>query len=73
MKLDEVKAQIGKLHDAQCAILRAKSRWMSQGEHNTKYFFNLEKANAKAKARNKIRNEKGQLVSRYNEIIEEQV
>ena len=46
---------------------------MSQGEHNTKYFFNLEKANAKAKVMHKIRNEKGQLVSRYNEIIEEQV
>ena len=46
---------------------------MSQGEHNTKYFFNLEKANTKAKVMHKIRNEKGQLVSRYNEIIEEKV
>ena len=30
-------------HKAKRAIFRSKSKWFKEGEHNTKYFFNLEK------------------------------
>ena len=36
------------------AILRSKASWYKEGERNSKYFFNLEKARAGAKNMTKI-------------------
>ena len=45
IKIDSIKAELNKemRYVAQGAILRAKVRWYTEGEHNSKYFFTLEK------------------------------
>ena len=50
-KIDKVRKEMDacKIIDAQGVILHSKARWFSQSEVNTKYFFSLEKRNAKAK------------------------
>ena len=39
---------------AQSAIFRSKSTWYNEGEKNTRYFYNLERARSSAKNMNKI-------------------
>ena len=53
-KIDNLQNKLNRelRSDAEGAILRAKSRWVSQGEHSSKYFLSLEKRNAKAKIMN---------------------
>ena len=50
-KIHEIKLELTKEStvDAQGAILHAKARWVSEAEHNSKYFFALEKRQAKNK------------------------
>ena len=53
----------------QGAKLRSKARWVEEGEKSTKYFFNLERYNAKAKIMNSTYNECGLLTSNPKEIL----
>ena len=74
-KIDEAKRELEKVNKrkAEGAMVRARTRWVQEGEHCTKYFLNLEKAKAKAKAMNKIETEKGEIVTNSSRILEEQV
>ena len=71
-KIDEIRQKLDKLnfHDAQGAMLRAKARWASQGEHNTKYFYNLEKTNATNKVMNAAINDNNEVVTNSEKILE---
>ena len=70
-KIDALRLEINKekLYDPQGAILRAKARWMSQGEHNTKYFYNLEKQNAKNKIMSQVYNERNELQVNPEQVL----
>ena len=48
--------------------LRSKVKYIADGDKNTKYFFNLEKSNAKAKLFPNIELEDGSIVSNQHEI-----
>ena len=70
-KIDFLKAQINKetTYDAQGAMLRPKTKWMSEAEHNTKYFFNLEKKNARAKVMSQTYDDHGKLVNQPERVL----
>ena len=73
-KIDDLKAKLDKemINDSNGAILRAKARWVSQAERNTKYFYALEKRNAKAKTMSMVYDEKGNLVVQPEKILKTQ-
>ena len=50
-KLEKIYKQ-----ESKGAGIRARTRWMEEGEKSTTYFLNLEKSNAKKKTRNNTRN-----------------
>ena len=70
-KIDVINRELEKdrLQDAQGAMLRSKVRWISQAEHSTKYFFNLEKSNAKAKIMKVVCNQ-GKIERNANRILQ---
>ena len=70
-KIDEIKSKLTKigLHDAQGAMLRAKVRWTSQGEHNTAYFYGLEKRNATNKIMNAVYDENNEIETKSESIL----
>ena len=45
LRYDNFKSELQSLYEnkGKQAMFRAKCRWVEQGEHPTKYFFNLEK------------------------------
>ena len=53
-------------------IFRSKAKWAAEGEKNTKYFFNLEKARSNAKTCQAILKEDGTLVEDIEKILHEQ-
>ena len=53
------------------AMVRSRARWVEEGEHSTKYFFNLEKRNYNNKTLQCIRKSDGTISSDSNEILEE--
>ena len=50
-KIDQIESEVEQFsrYEVQGLILRSKARYVSQGEHSTKYFFNLEKEMHKQK------------------------
>ena len=70
-KIDSIKLQLDKenLYDAQGAILRSKVKWTSQAEHSTKYFFSLEKRNAKNKVMNATYDSSGTITKNQGTIL----
>ena len=70
--IDELKGKISKIENikVQGAIMRSKSRWVSQGEHPTKYFFNLERRNAQSKAMNQILDTHNRLTRNPEKILQ---
>ena len=52
-------------------LLRSKTRWISEGEKATKYFFSLEKRNYISKHISKLVNKKGETLDTYEEIRKE--
>ena len=53
-------------------MFRSRARWVREGEHNTSYFYGLEKSRSNAKNCCAIMNEEGQLVEQLESIIEVQ-
>ena len=54
------------------AILRSRARWQEQGEHNTKYFLNLEKRNHCRKSITKLKINDNEYTSNQFEILREE-
>ena len=52
-------------------IVRTKSKWIAEGERNTKYFFNLEKRNYKKKCISRVQTENG-IITDAKCILEEE-
>lgn len=55
------------------ARLRSRTKWYSEGERSSKYFFSLEKANATKKQINALQTNRGKVVTAQKDIIKEQV
>ena len=58
--------------EAQGAIVRSGAQWMEYGETNSKYFFNLEKVNARNKIMSTVINEAGKRITDPKEVLNEQ-
>ena len=58
-------------HESRGAGIRARIRWMEEGEKSTKYFLSLEKNNAKKKEISHLKCKNNRTVSRNEEIINE--
>ena len=73
-RLEQVKTDLNKIYETEAkgAIICAKARWVSQSEHSTKYFFNLEKQNAKSKIMRAIYDSQGNIVRNQGRILREQ-
>ena len=54
------------------AILRSKARWQEQGEHNTRYFLNLEKRNHCRKTVTKLKINENEYTFNQFEILQEE-
>ena len=57
---------------ARNCMFRSKVRWYEEGEKNTKYFYNLEKARYNSKSSSKIIRENGETVTGKTNILNEQ-
>lgn len=51
---------------------RCKSRWYNEAEKNTKYFFNLERANYNAKTIHTLKREDGSTIKEAKDILKEE-
>ena len=71
-KIDNISAELNKytLEETQGTMLCSKTRYMTLGEHCTKYFFGLEKANARSKTMTATMTEKGDITHDSKEILE---
>ena len=53
-------------------LFRSKAQWYIKGEHNNKYFFNLEKNNYRKKSIKSLINDRGKEIRDQKEILSEQ-
>ena len=70
-KIDNTKLELEleSRYATQGAIIRSKSKFYEQGEISWKYFFALEKRNAKMKSMSIVVDDKGNLCSKPNEVL----
>jgi exonuclease III len=54
---------------AKGAQTRARTKWIEEGERNTKYFLNLEKARAVEKTITRLKNDRGVMVTDQNKLL----
>ena len=73
-KIDKLKGELDGEHKyiMQGAMLRSRSRYYELGEHSSKYFFSLEKRNAKGRNMTSFFNEQNQLIEEPTEILKGQ-
>ena len=74
-KIDKIRLDLNKEYEckAKGAILRAKVNWVERGETNSKYFFSLEKTQAKNKTMKAVKTDNGMVVRDTTKILQEQV
>ena len=75
LELENLRNELKKVHEkaGEGAKIRSRIKWYEEGEMSSKYFYGLEKRNAKDKAWEKILDSNGQLQFGTNNIIETQV
>jgi hypothetical protein len=71
--LNQYKQDLQKLRQKRLEgmIIRSRARWISDGEHNTKYFCRMEKRNFVQKAMNFLEKEDGSILHDPNAITKE--
>ena len=67
------KLEIFGLNKARGAQIRARVKWIEEGEKNTKYFCNLEKARGKKKIITRLETDSGEIIVNQGDILKEQV
>jgi exonuclease III len=60
------------IHEARSAQVRSRTKFVEEGEKNTKYFLNLEKARANAKIMDRLKTSDGATVVNQHDILKEQ-
>lgn len=73
-EIDRIKRQLDNELDKQAkgAAIRARVRWIEEGEKSTKYFFNLEKRKSRQKTITRIYNSQGNIVTDNRSILQEE-
>ena len=61
------------ISEARSAQIRSRTKFIEEGEKNTKYFLNLEKARANAKIMDRLKTDNGLTISNQEGILKEQV
>ena len=74
LELELVKSRLKKITMMRTkgTVLRSKVRWHEQGEHNTKYFYGLEKRNSQRKRVTKLKIGENVYTDDQFEILEEE-
>ena len=67
------KLEIMSLEKARGAQIRARTKWVEEGEKNTKFFLGLEKNRAKQNTMTHLVKENGEIVTRQADVLHEQV
>lgn len=72
--LAKIKADIETIQEerTKACILRSKATWIDSAEKNSAYFFGLEKRNYNRKCISKIVSEKGEVITDFKSILQEQ-
>ena len=70
----QIKQKIEVIHTCKTkgAQVRARLKWVEEGEKNTKFFCNLEKLRNSKKIINRLTKESGEVLTNQQEILEEQ-
>jgi len=69
----KLETEVQSIQHAKSAQMRSRAKFIEEGEKNTKYFLNIEKANANKKIMDRLINEEGNAVTSQQEIMKEQV
>ena len=69
----KLEVELYEIQAARGAQTRARAKFIEEGEKNTKFFLNLEKAQSNAKIMDRIVKEDGQITTNQNEIMQELV
>ena len=67
------KLELLQIEKTRGAQVRARLRWIEEGEKNSKYFCNLEKVRSKKRLITRLRTETGDVITDQKEILQEQV
>jgi len=69
----DLKKEFEELYDekAKGAILRSRTKWIAQGERNTKYFYGLEKRNSTHQSIVQLQTEDNDLIESTKDILDE--
>ena len=67
------KMEILQVDKTRGAQVRARIKWIEEGERNTKYFCSLEKNRGKKKVMTRLRTTTGEVTTNQREILQEQV
>ena len=73
MKDTKLALNLCTLHETQGAQTRARSKWIEEGERNTKYFLGLEKYNSNSKYMVVLKNPQGETCTTQEGIMQIQV
>ena len=74
-KIQIIESKLQEIWDekAEGAKIRARVKWLEEGEKSTKYFFNLEKKNTRNKLWSKVKTSDGKIKIGINNILNEQI
>jgi len=67
------KLEMFALEEARSAQVRSRVKFIEDGEKNTKYFLNLERARANGKIMDRLKTDNGETLTAQNDILTEQV
>ena len=67
------KMEVLHMYKTKGAQIRARLKWIEEGEKNTKFFCNLEKVRSKNNVIEKLTKETGEVITNQKDILEEQV
>ena len=61
------------VHEAKSAQVRSRIKFIEEGERNTKYLLNFEKARANAKVMDMLKTQDGRILENHESILNEQI
>ena len=68
VKVLQDEMELLNIHHVKGAQIRSRTKWMEEGEKNTKYFLGLEKARAVINTISQLKTDSGNLIDSQNQI-----
>ena len=65
----KIKTELFEQQKSRAAQVRARVKWVEEGEKNTKYFLNLEKSRANSKIMERVTEDKGRTFTKQVDIM----